>query len=289
MPVPGQAWRLARRSVNLAGAPCIMGVLNITPDSFSDGGSFLEIDRAVDRAVQMEGEGADIIDIGGESSRPFAEPLPEADELSRVIPVIEQLVHRLSVPISIDTYKSGVARAALASGAEIVNDISAMTFDPGMASVVAKYEAGVVLMHTRGRPTEMQTDTAYNDIVAELLSYFTDALGRAEMAGISRDRVVLDPGIGFGKDIHGNLEILRRLREFAVLDLPLLAGTSRKRFIGTVLDRGVQERLFGTAATVAAAVLNGAAVVRVHDVSQMRDVAVMAQAIRDGYTPPHNA
>jgi dihydropteroate synthase len=283
-----QSWRLAGRSIELA-PPCIMGVLNITPDSFSDGGSFLAIDCAVDRALAMVDEGAGIIDIGGESTRPFAEALSEADELSRVLPVIEKLAPRLSVPISIDTYKAGVARSALAAGAEIVNDISSLTFDPDMAGVVAAADAGVVLMHTRGRPDAMQTNTVYADLIKEITVFFEDALERCDKAGIARPRVALDPGIGFGKDIQGNLEILRRLSDFSGFDCPLLVGTSRKSFIGAVLDRKVDARIFGTAATVAAAVLHGASIIRVHDVSQMRDVAIMAQAIRDGYAPPQAA
>ena len=282
---PSQIWRLATRSVELGARPCIMGILNITPDSFSDGGTFLQLDRAVGHALAMEDQGADIIDIGGESTRPFAIPLSEDDEICRVIPVIEKLASRLSVPISIDTYKAEVAREALKAGAEIVNDISSMTFDPGMAAVVSESNAGLVLMHTRGRPEEMQLDTAYGDIVQDISRYFINALTRVDEAGISRDRVVLDPGIGFGKDIQGNLEILRRLDELSVLQQPILVGTSRKSFIGAVLDRPVGERLLGTAATVAVAILNGASIVRVHDVNQMREVVVMTQAIRDGYSP----
>lgn len=262
-----------------------MGILNVTPDSFSDGGSFNSIERAADHALQMEDEGADIIDIGGESTRPFAVPLSEADEILRVIPVIERLAGRLSIPLSIDTYKAGVARAALQAGAKIVNDISAMTFDPQMAAVVAGANAGLVLMHTRGRPGDMQLDTVYADLILEIRTFFSHALSRVDAAGISRGSVVLDPGIGFGKDVQGNLEILRRLAELATLGQPLLVGSSRKSFIGAVLDRQVDERLFGTAATVAAAILNGASIVRVHDVAQMRDVALMAQAVRDGYIP----
>jgi dihydropteroate synthase len=262
-----------------------MGILNITPDSFSDGGAFLDLDSAVDRALRMEDEGADIIDIGGESTRPFADPLSEAEELKRVLPVIERLAGRLSVPVSVDTYKAGVARAALTAGAEIVNDVSSMTFDTDMAAVVAKADAGLILMHTRGRPEEMQLDTVYGDIIQEISAFFSNALARVDSAGISRDRVVLDPGIGFGKDVQGNLEILRRLGEFSPLEQPLLVGTSRKSFIGGVLNRPVGERVFGNAATVAVAILNGVSIVRVHDVTQMRDVAVMTQAIRDGYVP----
>lgn len=278
-------WRLAARAIELGSKPCIMGVLNVTPDSFSDGGDFQCTQSAVDRALQMEDEGADIIDIGGESTRPFAAPLSESDEIDRVVPVIEKLGGRLSVPISVDTYKSGVARAALKAGAEIVNDVSSMTFDPGMSIVVNEMNAGLILMHTRGRPEDMQVNTGYSDIVLEICSFLDDALRRVDAAGISRSRVVLDPGIGFGKDVSGNLEILRRLGEFSTLGQPILVGTSRKSFIGAVLDRHIGERIFGTAATVAAAVLNGADILRVHDVMQMKDVAVMSRAILDGYAP----
>jgi len=262
-----------------------MGVLNVTPDSFSDGGVFQGVRSAVDRALQMEDEGADIIDIGGESTRPFATPLSERDEIDRVVPVIEKLAGRLSVPISVDTYKSGVAREALRAGAEIVNDISSMTFDPDMSVVVNESNAGLILMHTRGRPEDMQLNTGYSDIVLEICSFFAVTLKRVDEAGINRSRVVLDPGIGFGKDVNGNLEILRRLGEFSTLGQPILVGTSRKSFIGAVLDRQIGERIFGTAATVAAAVLNGADILRVHDVRQMKDVAVMSRAIMDGYVP----
>lgn len=276
-------WRLPARAIELGSKPCIMGVLNVTPDSFSDGGRFLSLQSAVDRALQMEDEGADIIDIGGESTRPFAPPLSERDEADRVVPVIAKLASRLSIPLSIDTYKASVAREALEAGVEIVNDISSMTFDHEMLPVVKEFAAGVVLMHTRGRPEDMQLNTSYDDIVHEISLFFKDVLHRIDLAGIKRETVVLDPGIGFGKDLHGNLEILRRLSEFAVLGLPLLVGSSRKSFIGKVLDRDVDWRIFGTAATVAVAMMNGASIIRVHDVSQMKDVAVMTRAICDGF------
>jgi dihydropteroate synthase len=259
-----------------------MGILNVTPDSFSDGSRYLDLELAVDRALEMESEGASIIDIGGESTRPNAEPVGLDEELRRVIPVIERLAGRLSVPVSIDTHKAAVAREAVAAGAEIVNDISAFTFDPAMASVVADSGAGAVLMHTRGGPREMQKDTEYRDIVSEVIAFLDGALAGAERAGIGRNRLVVDPGIGFGKSVSGNLEIIRRLGEFARLGSPILIGTSRKSFIGALLDRDVDGRLMGTAATVAAAVLNGASVIRVHDVAAMRDVAAVSLAIRNG-------
>jgi dihydropteroate synthase len=205
--------------------------------------------------------------------------VPDDEELRRVIPVLERLSGRLTVPVSVDTFKSSVAREALAAGAEIVNDISALTFDEGMAEVVATAKAGLVLMHTRGKPAEMQKDTAYGSLVSEVAAFLRDSIALAEAAGIEPRRIVVDPGIGFGKNAAGNLEIIRKLPEFSTLGRPILVGTSRKSFIGTVLGRGVSERAFGTAATVALALANGASVVRVHDVREMRDVADMAMAL----------
>ena len=283
--VKAMIWRCGGRSLEIGRRPSIMGILNVTPDSFSDGGKFFDVERAVDRALAMEAEGADIIDIGGESTRPGAIPLSETDELQRVIPVIEQLAGRLTIPISIDTYKAGVAEKALSAGAEIVNDISALTFDARMADVIAKAGAGVVLMHTRGLPAEMQRNTTYRDMIPEIVSFLDNALRCAESAGIHREQTIVDPGIGFGKSVDGNLEILRRLNEFAVLGRPLMIGSSRKSFIGTVLGgRDVDGRLFGTAATVTAALLHGASIFRVHDVAAMREVADVAQAIMVGHS-----
>lgn len=276
---PSTIWRLARRGLDVARRPCIMGVLNVTPDSFSDGNRFSSIKSAVARALEMEAEGADIIDIGGESTRPNAPPVLADEELRRVIPVIERLAGRLTIPLSIDTYKAVVAREALQAGAEIVNDISALSFDPQMAATVAAAEAGVILMHTRGRPSEMQKDTGYGCIVAEVVASLRESLARAQAAGIAAERIVVDPGIGFGKSVNGNLEIIRRLAEFAVLGRPVMVGTSRKSFIGAVLGREVDDRLFGTAASVAIALAHGASLFRVHDVKEMRDVLDMAQAL----------
>ncbi len=279
---PGQVWRFGARSYDLDRRPLVMGILNVTPDSFSDGGRFDSPERAVDRAVAMVGEGADIIDIGGESTRPNVSPVSADDELQRVVPIVEKLAGIVSVPLSIDTYKSVVAREAIAAGAEIVNDVSGFTFDAHMAETVASSTAGVVLMHTRGRPTEMQKDTLYADLVGEVAEFLAAAVARAEEAGIGRERIVVDPGIGFGKSLAGNLELLRRLAELSGTGRPLLVGTSRKSFIGKVLDREVDGRLFGTAATVAAAVMNGARIIRVHDVQPMRDVVDMTWAIMKG-------
>jgi dihydropteroate synthase len=276
------SWVVGRRTIDLAARPCIMGILNVTPDSFSDGNSFFSTEQAVARAVAMEADGADIIDIGGESTRPKAAQVPPEEELQRVIPVVERLAGRLRIPLSIDTTKAVVAERALAAGAEIINDISAMTFDPRMAEVVAAAGAGVVLMHTRGTPADMQKDTRYGDIVGEIKEFLGDALHRAALSGIATEQVVVDPGVGFGKDREGNLEILRRLDEFSSLGRPVLVGASRKSFIGTTLGRDVEERVFGTAATVALALVSGATIFRVHDVRAMRDVADMTRAIMQG-------
>lgn len=276
-----KAWDIGRRSLDLS-CPCIMGILNITPDSFSDGSRYLDLPRAVERALEMEAEGADIIDVGGESTRPSAPPVDAAEELRRVIPVIEAISGRLKVPVSVDTYKASVARAAVDAGAEIVNDISGLTFDSGMAATVAAAGAGLVVMHTRGTPETMQTETGYVDLVAEVSAFLRSSLDAAVTAGIPPERIVVDPGIGFGKSLEGNLELLRRLSELSSLGRPILLGTSRKSFIGTVLGREVGERLFGTAATVALGVAAGASVFRVHDVRAMRDAADMAHAVVRG-------
>jgi len=256
-----------------------MGVLNVTPDSFSDGNRYFTTEKAVERALEMEEEGADIIDIGGESTRPFAHPVDETEELRRVIPVIEKLAGRLKIPVSIDTYKSIVAEQALAAGAEIVNDISALLFDDRMPEVVGTAGAGLVLMHTSARPAVMQSETEYTSVISEIFGVLKQSVAQAESAAISRERIVIDPGIGFGKNVAGNLEILRRLMEFKAIGCPILVGTSRKSFIGKVLGRELGERIFGTAATMAIALANGASIFRVHDVKEMRDVIDMSLAL----------
>ena len=276
---PAALWRFGSRTLDLSARPCVMGVLNVTPDSFSDGSSYRTVADAVAAALQMVADGADIIDVGGESTRPDAAPVAAAEELQRVMPVIERLVGKIPVPLSIDTSKASIAAAALQAGAEIVNDISAMTFDPRMVEVVAGSEAGLVLMHTRGTPAAMQKDTAYLDVMAEIAAFLQSAIDSAVSAGIQKERLVVDPGIGFGKSAAGNLEIIRRLRELTVVDRPILIGTSRKSFIGTVLGREVTDRLFGTAASVAVAMMNGASIFRVHDVRAVRDTVDMVRAI----------
>ena len=276
---PPDAWAIGKRTLDLGSRPCVMGILNVTPDSFSDGNEHYSVEKAVERAFRMEDEGADIIDIGGESTRPFARPVDEAEELDRVIPVIEKIAGRLKIPVSIDTYKSAVAEKALAAGAEIVNDISALGFDDRMAEVVAAAGAGLVLMHTRARPSIMQKETEYGAIISEIAAALRQAVVRAEAAAIARERIVIDPGIGFGKSDAGNVEILRRLAEFRAIGCPILIGTSRKSFIGRLLGRETGERLFGTAATMAVALANGASIFRVHDVREMRDVLDMTMAL----------
>ena len=283
---PCRRWNIGGRTLDFSRRAGIMGVLNVTPDSFSDGNRYATIEKAVARALEMEGEGADIIDIGGESTRPNATPVNHEEELRRVIPVLERLAGRLTIPVSVDTFKAVVAKEALAAGAEIVNDISGLTFDERMAEVVAAAHAGLVLMHTRGRPDEMQKETAYGSLIAEVTAALNDSLALAEAAGIAATRIVVDPGIGFGKSAGGNLEILRKLSEFSSLGRPIMVGTSRKSFIGAVLGRDVAERAFGTAATVALAIANGASIVRVHDVREMRDVADMAMALTEPVTGP---
>lgn len=273
------SWRLCQRSIDLSHRPCIMGILNVNPDSFSDGGRYIDLGLAEERAFRMVEEGADIIDIGGESTRPNVMPVDADEEMRRVLPVVERLAGRVSVPISVDTYKAVVARESIHAGAEIVNDISGLTFDQDMAATVAETGAGLVVMHTRGRPDTMQKDTSYGNLVAEVMDFLRRSVSMAVAAGIAKERIVVDPGIGFAKSVQGNLELLRRLRDFSPLELPVLVGTSRKSFIGTVLGRDVDQRLFGTAATVALAVANGATIIRVHDVREMRDVADMAHAI----------
>lgn len=273
------AWKTSRRTLSLR-RPLIMGILNLTPDSFSDSGRYNSPELAFERALQMEAEGADIIDIGGESTRPGAALVSTDEELGRVIPVIERLAGTLACAISVDTWKSGVAAAALAAGAEIINDISGFNFDPQMAGLAADSGAGVVLMHTRGTPDKMQQDTGYDDLMTEVAAGLHASIVCAREAGVSDACIAVDPGIGFGKDAAGNLELLRRLAELSGFGLPILFGPSRKSFIGKVLGRGqADDRLFGTAAAVALSVYNGASILRVHDVRAMRDVADMAHAV----------
>ena len=263
--------------------PYIVGILNVTPDSFSDGGRFLDPQQAVDQGLIMTAEGADIIDIGGESTRPGASQISEQEELDRVIPVIEKLGREVDLPLSIDTTKSAVAREAVSAGADFVNDVSGLVFDSRMAGVVAEAGAGLIVMHTRGRPEVMQQDTHYADLYAEVVASLTKSIAVAESAGVARDMIAIDPGIGFGKDVAGNLELLRRTADLVELGRPVMLGTSRKSFIGRVLGKAnPDERLVGTLATVALGYAAGARLFRVHDVAAARDAATMAHAVCKG-------
>lgn len=258
----------------------VMGVVNTTPDSFSDGGEFLDADRAVDHALQLVEDGADIIDVGGESTRPGADPVGSEEEMRRVITVIERLAAQISVPISIDTYKETVARAALTAGATIVNDISALTADPRLAQTLAEFDAGLILMHKRGDPTTMQSDTHYEDLIAEIKLFLREAISRAEAAGVDPAKIMIDPGIGFGKDLAGNVEIINSVGSLTELGKPVMIGASRKSFIGRITGTDPAHRLHGSLAAAAAAVIYGAAAVRVHDVKETRQAVDVAFQLR---------
>lgn len=275
-------WKLAHRSLAYGERTLVMGVLNVTPDSFSDGGRFFSFDRAIEQAERMISEDADILDIGGESTRPGSEFVSDDEELRRVIPVIERLASSTSTPLSIDTTKSTVARAALEAGAEIVNDISGLRFDPALADEAAKAKAGLILMHSRGTPKDMQQLPAVADIMSEVVSGLRQNVSVAEQRGVPRESIAIDPGIGFGKTAEQNVELIAKLdqltREFP--DLPLMIGTSRKSFIGKLLnDAPADERLFGTIASVVAAVLKGAHIIRVHDVKATVEAVRIADAV----------
>lgn len=263
-----------------------MGVINVTPDSFSDGGCFVDPQRALQQGLAMEQEGAGLLDIGGESTRPGALPVPVAEELERVIPVIEALRRETGLPISIDTNKSEVAREAMSAGANFINDISGLTFDPKMAEVAAETSAGLFLMHTRGRPEVMQRDTAYQSLRAEVYGRLQQSVDTALAAGISKDRLAVDPGIGFGKSAVGNLELLHHLDGLHPLGCPILLGASRKSFLGQVLRQDDPlKRLSGTLATIALAVAQGVQLFRVHDVRAACEAALVGWAIREKKLP----
>jgi dihydropteroate synthase len=257
----------------------VVGILNVTPDSFSDGGRHFEKGAAIAQALRMEEDGADIVEIGGESTRPGAARLSAAEELSRIAPVLEALAGRLRVPISVDTYKAEVAEAAIVAGASIINDVSALRFDAELANVVARHSAALVLMHMRGEPATMQKGEFSDDIFAEIDQDFTTAIRKAESRGVERQSLILDPGIGFGKSLRQNLELINHLDRFEHFGLPLMIGASRKSFIGRVTGRPESDRLFGTASSVAISILRGAHIVRVHDVKEMVEVARVADAL----------
>ena len=269
-----------RREIHLGKKTQIMGILNVTPDSFSDGGLYCSQQKAVERGLQMVDEGADIIDIGGESTRPGAASVSAAIELKRVLPVIESLVKQVKIPVSIDTTKAKVAKLALASGAEIVNDISALHGDKKMAKTISDEGAAVILMHMRGNPRNMQKgNLVYNNLMGEVTDYLEKSSEKALKAGIEKDCLVIDPGIGFGKTPEDNYKIIKNLSQLKELGMPVMIGTSRKSFIGKATGGEPEQRLEGTAATIAAAIMNGCHIVRVHDVAAMKKVAAVTDAI----------
>jgi len=260
----------------------VCGILNITPDSFFDGGLYNNKRKAIERARQLVHEGAEMLDIGGASSRPGADPVAADEERKRIMPVLEALVDEVDILISVDTYRSQIAKEALEIGVDIINDITSLGEDPDMAYVVAESGAGMVLMHMQGSPSTMQKNPKYDDVIAEISSFLQEAFNTATASGIDKDKIAIDPGIGFGKRPEHNLEIIRRLSELRDLGQPIFIGVSRKSIIGDVLNLPLDERIEGTAALVACSIMNGANIVRVHDVKYMSRVARMADAIRKG-------
>ena len=260
----------------------VMGIVNVTPDSFSDGGKFFSPEVAISHASKLIRQGADIIDIGGESTRPGAEQVSELEELKRVIPVIEKIRNdNPTILISIDTTKASVAKHAVEAGADIINDVSGLSFDKNMIGVVESFNIPIVIMHMKGNPQNMQLNPKYKDIVNEILDFFKMKIKIAIQSGINRSMIILDPGIGFGKTVDHNFELLSRLNEFNVLELPIMIGPSRKSFIGITLDLPPEDRVEGTAAAVSAGVMNGASIVRVHDVKSMKRVVRIIEKIRN--------
>jgi len=258
----------------------LMGVLNVTPDSFSDGGRFFDKDKAIARALEMEEEGADIIDVGGESTRPGAKPVNQDEELDRVVPVIRSIRKVSGITISVDTRNAVVAEAAIKAGAGIINDVSGLHNDRNMAGVAAKYGCRLVVMHMKGEPENMQDDPRYTDIIAEISASLKGSVDIAAKAGVLKENIIIDPGIGFGKTVEHNLEILRRLGEFLTLGFPICVGTSRKSFLGYILGADdAKDRLIGTIATCVIAVMNGAGILRVHDVKEVREAIAITDSV----------
>ncbi len=272
--------RCRKKRFTLGKETLLMGVINVTPDSFSNGGLYFDREQAIAHGLKMVEEGADLIDIGGESTRPGSKPIEIKEELRRVIPVIESLAKEVDTPISIDTYKSAVAQRAIEAGAQMINDISGLHLDPELAHVAAKEDIPIVLMHMRGTPETMQKDVRYGSLFSEILEYLRDSVQRAESAGVDPQQIIIDPGIGFGKTVEDNLLIIKNLLEFRVLGKPILLGTSRKSFIGKILNAEVNERLEGTLTSIAIGILNGAHIVRCHDVAQAKKAIAVTDAIR---------
>jgi dihydropteroate synthase len=278
-------WTLKTRDLTPTGRPLLMGILNVTPDSFSDGGQFQLVENAVARALQMEADGADIIDIGGESTRPGAEPVMLEEELRRTIPVIRELATRVRAPISIDTTKAEVARQALEAGAEIVNDISGLTFDPDILEVCRLHDAGICLMHIQGTPQTMQQNPTYVDVVEEVIDFLQQQVDRCLMAGILPERMCIDPGIGFGKTAEHNLQLLKSVSRLQRdLQRPVLIGHSRKRFLSKILGRSVEERESGTIGVSIALAEQGVDILRIHDVRSVRDAIVAWDMVRSSHS-----
>lgn len=274
-------FRACDRCISLESGALVMGVVNVTPDSFSDGGRYLDPAKAVDHIDSLIEQGADIVDIGGESTRPGAPHVNEQEELRRLKPVLEAIGHRCSVPISIDTQKASIAKMALDLGAIIVNDISALQYDPDMARVVAESRAGLVLMHMQGSPETMQQTPVYADVVGEVKTFLKDRVAFASQQGIAAECMVVDPGIGFGKTLSHNLKLIKQCGEFVELDRPVMVGVSNKSFLGKILDKPSEERTFGSAAATAIAIFQGAQIIRVHEVNVMRDVMKVAVSLRE--------
>lgn len=272
---------LKSRKLELGTRTLVMGILNVTPDSFTDGGRFFEFEPAVKQAERIIAEGADILDVGGESTRPFSEPVSTHQELERIIPVIEAIRKFSDIPISIDTTKSEVARLALQAGANIINDVSALRFDDQMADLAAATGVPLILMHMQGTPKVMQQKPTYSSLFSEIIAFLQERIDFATQHGVNREQIVVDPGIGFGKTVNQNLLLVRDLHYLYALDRPVLLGASRKRFIGTILDRPEQEREIGTAAVNSFGIAAGAHIIRAHDVAINRQVALMGDALRN--------
>ena len=278
-------WRLRDRVLYPGRTPLVMGIVNVTPDSFSDGGRFAATEAAVAHGLDLARQGADLLDVGGESTRPGAEPVDVEEELRRVVPVVRELATRTDLPLSIDTYKAETARQALTAGAHVVNDVTALRGDPEMAEVVHAFGAGLILMHMQGSPQTMQINPTYDDVTAEVTQFLEARLQTAAELGIAGSQVVLDPGVGFGKTAAHNLELLARLAELQALGRPVCLGVSRKGFLGRLLGRSVAERLAGSLAAVCHALAHGAAqIVRVHDVAETREAVRLFQALKEQAT-----
>ncbi|MEK6601599.1 MAG: dihydropteroate synthase [Candidatus Binatota bacterium] len=287
--VPARGWVLSTRrgSIDAARRTALMGIVNVTPDSFSDGGRYFDPGKAISHGIDLAREGADIIDVGGESTRPGARPLSAREEIERILPVIRGLRRAAPIPISIDTYKADVARAALAEGADMVNDISALRFDAAMAPLIAAEKVPVVLMHMQGAPQTMQQRPRYQNVVQEVREFLQSRIHFALEAGVEADRIIIDPGIGFGKELDHNLALLRGIPTLVSLGRPILVGPSRKTFIGKILEVGPEGRLEGSLAAAVAAVLAGANMIRTHDVKEARRAIRIADALRFG--APHTS